>query len=153
MGPIKWMLRIFLSIGVIFIVIGAYLFLQDWETLSWKETEGVVNESRVLHLGVRRYVASVEYRYVVDGEMMQGTVVESGPDIPTYSSAAPPRRVVARYPVGKKVIVYFDPQDPSKAILEPGLSRGSLLIFILGMGFVGISLIVRNEFFGKRTVN
>lgn len=153
MGPIKWMLRIFLFVGVIFTVIGIYLFVQDWETLSWDKTEGVVKDSRVLHLGVRRYVASVEYEYLVNGQMMQGTIVESGPDIPTYSASAIPRRVVDRYPVGKRVAVYFDPQNPSNANLEPGLSKGSLLIFILGIGFVSISLAVQNEFARERPRN
>lgn len=138
MGPIRWMLGIFICIGIVFILMGSYSFVRDWKTMRWAEAEGVVMKSSVLHLGVRIYVASVEYEYFVNDRKMLGKVVESGPDIPTYSSATIPRRVINRYPAGKKVIVYFDPLDPSQAVLEPGLSKGSWLIFVLGIGFVGI---------------
>ena len=37
--------------------------------------------------------------------------------------------IVDKYPVGKNVAVYFDPKEPSSAVLEPGLFDEMLILF------------------------
>jgi hypothetical protein len=51
----------------------------------------------------------------------------------TYAEA-----IVARYPVGQMVTVYYTPDDPAKAVLEPGLSLKAFFTLSLGLVFLGV---------------
>ncbi len=42
------------------------------------------------------------------------------------------RSYMERYPVGKKVDIYYDPENPENATLEPG-SQGDWMILVLGI--------------------
>ena len=66
--------------------------------------------------GYRRDVAIVRYRYFVGSHQYEGdrpTFIRDG----NYYWA---KSVVARYPVGRTVNVYYRPDDPSDSVLEPG---------------------------------
>ena len=39
-----------------------------------------------------------------------------------------------RFPTGTKVLVYYDPEQPDHATLEPGPGQGDWLVFALGLG-------------------
>jgi hypothetical protein len=58
----------------------------------------------------------VQYNYQVMGQMLQGRKVQPGPE--TGGTGA--QKVVDRYPAGAQVMVYYDPQNPSNAVLERG---------------------------------
>ena len=59
----------------------------------------------------------VQYSYQVMGQMLQGRGVIPGPE--TGGSWA--HKVVERYPAGAQVMVYYDPNNPSDAVLERGM--------------------------------
>jgi Protein of unknown function (DUF3592) len=54
-----------------------------------------------------------------------------------YSSTAAGRAqdIVARYPDGAAVTVYYDPVDPSDSVLEPGGTRGIAFLRLIGWAF------------------
>lgn len=60
----------------------------------------------------------VEYHYKVDGVWHDGDVLHAGQSV---DSRAENRMLTRKYPVGAEVPVYYDPDDPSTAVLIRGL--------------------------------
>jgi hypothetical protein len=48
------------------------------------------------------------------------------------SNDAPAREILARYPQGQQVTVYYDPSDPRTCVLEPGATPGTYQGYLLG---------------------
>ncbi|MFX0211429.1 MAG: DUF3592 domain-containing protein [Candidatus Hodarchaeota archaeon] len=48
---------------------------------------------------------------------------------------------IAEYPVGKTVEIYYNPDDPRKAVLEPGISKDTFF-FLLGAGLFFLGCLV-----------
>jgi hypothetical protein len=69
----------------------------------------------------------IQYSYQVDGQMYQGHRIAPGPEV--GGSGAP--GVIARYPAGAQVTVYYNQQNPSDAILEQKAPVQFWLWFIL----------------------
>ena len=87
---------------------------------SWPSTMGTVTFSTVERRQSSDSTASypvVNYTYQVMGQMFEGRKIMPGPE--TGGSFA--HKVVARYPVGAQVMVYYDPNNPSDAVLERGM--------------------------------
>lgn len=81
--------------------------------------------------------ARVEYEYQVKGRKLRGKRVSIGEEAPDFRVV----ETLERYPLGARVTVYYDPQDPAKAVLERELPTD----FFQGLG---IALI----YFGGGTV-
>jgi hypothetical protein len=56
----------------------------------------------------------VQYSYQVQGQGYQGRKIMPGPEVGGTGA----HKVVARYPIGTQVMVYYNPQNPSEALLE-----------------------------------
>lgn len=84
------------------------------------------------------YRADVTYRYTVQGRAYEGRRV--GFDDVELSSEGPAQAVVDRYAPGTQVTVSFDPANPADAVLEPGVSKASLVVPALGAALVAFSL-------------
>jgi hypothetical protein len=61
------------------------------------------------------YTADIKYAYTVQGVEYRSDVVVIGGH--SYGANA----TVKRYPLGKKVSVSYDPDNPGRAVLEPGV--------------------------------
>lgn len=82
-------------------------------SVSWQRTQGTVLSStlQVRQQGASRVeVPLVLYAYQVDGQKYRGERIRCGG--PSGGDA------VTRYPAGARVDVFYDPQDPSVAVLE-----------------------------------
>jgi hypothetical protein len=76
------------------------------------------------------------YEYVVDGETYRNDVISHRGSI--FRSAA--RAVLARYRRGQRVTVYYDPDHPQLAVLEPGSSFGGFCRVVVSLGVIGLGL-------------
>jgi hypothetical protein len=74
----------------------------------------------------------VRYRYLV-GHPRIGTRVSVDAQVET-SGLNLAQRWVDKYPPGKKVRVYYDPDDPDEVVLERG--EGNFSVFFLGLGLL-----------------
>ena len=82
----------------------------------------------------RTYHADIHYVYTVDGTQYEaGRVV-----VDEFGTGDRGRaeQIIAKYPVGSKVTVYYDPKRPSVTVLEPGTSGGSVTLFVFGLVFL-----------------
>lgn len=97
-----------------------------WEVraLGFPTTEGVVVSSRVVVDSDGEgtsYQPAITYRYTVQRQER----TSSGVGATWLSSGSQEaRRVVARYPAGSRVTVYYNPRDPNHSVLRPGLNWG-----------------------------
>ena len=88
---------------------------------SWLSTMGTVIYSSIEwrrgSKGSSVAYPVVQYTYQVMGQMHQGRKVMPGPEVGGTGA----HKVVNRYPAGAQVMVYYDPNNPSDAVLERGL--------------------------------
>ncbi|HET9913316.1 MAG TPA: DUF3592 domain-containing protein [Anaerolineales bacterium] len=56
----------------------------------------------------------VQYSYQISGQMYQGMKIAPGMEVGGSGAGS----VVARYPAGAQVMVFYNPQNPSEAVLE-----------------------------------
>lgn len=138
MGPIG--VRLFSSV---FILIGGAILYSGVKSLfeanaskSWPTVQGKVISSSVdsksSSKGGTTYHAEVLYEYRVGGETHSSNDVAYG----SYGSSNPShaRSIVNKYPAGKEVTVHYSPSNPSKSVLEAGISGQAF--FLPGFGAV-----------------
>lgn len=92
------------------------------------------------------FVPQVHYVYHADGISRDGSIIRVGMENRGYWLEQQARDYVARYPVGSRVPVRYDPQNPANAVLELGqLGGGSNLfagIFLMLVGVGGVAFTV-----------
>ena len=102
------------------IFLGVIFFMRRrMATVSqWPSTMGTVNSSylerRSSSEGGSTDYPVVHYSYQVGGQSYQGAKLAPGPEVGGTGAG----KVVARYPEGAQVMVFYNPQDPSDAVLE-----------------------------------
>lgn len=85
---------------------------------QWPSTMGTIVASRIeqRHSSDSGWVdyPAVQYSYHVGGQFHQGAKIAPGMEVGGTGA----RKVVARYPAGAQVMVFYNPQNPSEAVLE-----------------------------------
>jgi uncharacterized protein DUF3592 len=118
--------------GVLFLVlgIGGYVGMQmaqshidrvaEWPSVDGKIVTSEISTTTSWSKYGRRttQVADIEYAYSVSGQNYQGEHLRLLPMLHMKSDGTP-AELVARYPVGRSVQVYYDPSNPSAAVLIP----------------------------------
>jgi hypothetical protein len=135
LGP--FILCAFISlIGLGLILIGAFDLHKASRAKTWPTAEG-----RILSSSLRErndgegtsYEVAILYEYFVNGRAHRSDVWRVRPGSSSFTKAA--TAAVERYPVGAAVTVYFNPEDPADAMLEPGKISWSLIFG--GLAFAG----------------
>ena len=137
--------------GVVLILagIGLVAFMRRRHALvrasrAWPVVPGTVLESEVRRYGHsvetgRRYYPAVRYRYEVEGRSYVGKRLYF--DEMAWSSRSSAARLAHKHPPGATVTVRYDPDDPARALLEPGLSGAG------NYGVLGCALVLVGLFF------
>ena len=93
------------------------------ETLQWPTVRGKVYASRVVEERSRdadnetMYRPEIRYEYVVDGKEFAAKRLGLEDTPASWRSYAD--GIVARFPIGREVEIFYNPDDPSEALLEP----------------------------------
>jgi len=111
---------------------------------DWPRTRGTVISSAVkVERGDSGFMFSprVRYEYSVAGKTYAAERVSFGDYADSERSVA--RRIVDRYHPGQEVVGYYDPEDPTGAVLEPAVVGGIWIPLIVGIccllvGIVGV---------------
>ena len=95
------------------------------------------------------YIFHVRYRYTVGSETFEGARVRFGGEVRGEKSEV--QEMLARYPVGAKIEVFHDPDDPTDATLQKGSNTKSILkpFLVLVMVPMGLGLILFNRRGGR----
>lgn len=115
---------IFMAVGGFFVVQGAREWLLAGASAGWPTVQGTVTHSEVTrHTSTSKgrtrtsYNARIEFDYEIDGVRHHGNRRTYRV---TSSSQSGAQEAVDRYPVGSTVTVSYDPDDRTRAVLEPG---------------------------------
>ena len=107
---------------------------------DWPTAPGTVIKSELDQSGgggrskKTSYSASVIYRFEVNGEQYEGDEIWAGQYGSDDRSAM--QKLIRQYPIGEPVTVYYSPDDPSTAVLQPGAFASSYMPYGIGMGLV-----------------
>ncbi len=111
---------------------------------SWTETQCIVLSSQVAEVSSSdgsTYKVDIHYQYVADGSLRESNRYNF--QIGSSSGTAGKQSIVDRYPPGSRVPCWFDPGDPSEAVLYRGMSLAYLFGLIPLIFFaVGATLLV-----------
>ena len=129
---------ILILLGAGFSVWGWGLITDARESLSWPTATGTVLHSRVTSYTstsdgkpTQMYSADIGYRYTVNKKTYTSRDVSLGEH--SSNSSGGMRELTQQYPVGKSITVYYDPDKPHNALLEPGPAFITYIPFAFGV--------------------
>jgi hypothetical protein len=136
----------------------------DWPSVDGKIIDSRVEEEKVKRTGSgsnktplnqKRYQPKVDYTYSVNDKSFKGTRISYSDHgylgkskkitimgVTRYSSNADAKagalKIAQKYPKGKKVTVYYMPDNPAESLLEPGFSYKVFSWPLAGVVMLGI---------------
>lgn len=132
---------VFMVVGVILIITGVYYLNASLKTAKWPSTDGKILTSKIAlyYSGSGRnksssYNLEISYAYAVDGQGYTGrkiSMVDFGTGFKGYL-----KNLQNKYCIGTNVKVFYNPQDPENAVLEPGIKMANGFFFALGLFFI-----------------
>ncbi|HOY09751.1 MAG TPA: DUF3592 domain-containing protein [Candidatus Omnitrophota bacterium] len=135
---------LFAAIGGGIVYLGYLSYVKSRASQSWPAAQGAVVSSEVTaHRSRSRkghhrtsYGADVRYEYSVNGVQYSSNKISFG-EYRTHNRG-PAQATVDRYPPQAEVVVYYNPDKPEEAVLEPGKTGGIVILFIVG-GMFGLA--------------
>jgi hypothetical protein len=121
---------------------------------AWPSVTGEITLSDVTH-SVRqsssggnkwRYIPRLEYRYEIDGAEFTNDNIQFVSVSWEFKDRFKAERVTKPYPVGRKIDVFYDPEDPEESVLQKGSVGGAPWGYIIGsvMLVLGVVLVPRS---------
>jgi Protein of unknown function (DUF3592) len=99
-------------------------YIEVWRAKSWLAVPGRIVSAKSVDRRVKRpgvdngdevrNFAGVTYEFEVQGKKRKGSRVSIGEDLGNFEVA----ETLMRYPAGKNVTVYYNPENPDQAVLE-----------------------------------
>ncbi len=145
-------------IGLVFFLVAAGILWWGINTVrnasvskNWPAVPGTITVSQVAIStddDGTTYSADVQFKYVVNDRWYTADTVNFG----EYGSGNRSRaeKIVARYPPGSQVTVYYNPDNPGTAVLEPGVTWGSYFGFLMSLAFLIAPALMLFSFIRKR---
>ena len=142
-------LFIFFIAGIFMFSNGINDYIRGEQSLSWPTTDGMVISSKVTHRRVNYkdaknnirsktvYTTVVNYDYSVNERQYNSTDAKSG------------KNAVRSFPIGKELLVYYDPEDINSSTLQRGSSPVNFSFIVIGLFLIlftiGIYIAVKNQ--------
>jgi hypothetical protein len=122
---------VLLILNIVFLAIIFFMRRKMAQVSQWPSVMGTVITSGIeqRHSSEGGYTdyPVVQYSYQISGQAYQGYKLAPGPEM----GGSGARKVVARYPSGAQVMVFYNPQNPSDAVLEKKAPAQWLMWFLL----------------------
>lgn len=148
---VKIMGAAFMVAGLVMLMIGGILLSKALDSADWPTAPGRIIASEV---GSRRelrdsssgsrsvtmYYADIRYSYSVEGADYTSERVSFGE--PDSNTSGPARSIVKAYPAGKEVLVHYNPDKPTEAVLQAGAKWTAYLLPGMGILFLIVGTVV-----------
>ena len=135
-NPYAIILGLFVIAGFVAALWGWFIIVKARKTQRWPVVEGVVEQSAPTS-EANDLLPHILFSYTVDAHTYQRMLEFPGGTNPSPELAS---GYVLKYPVGVKVSVYYNPDQPGQATLEPGLTRGDWMIPVLGVAAMAFGI-------------
>ncbi len=138
------------TIGLLLTLYGQYQLSWARASADWPVVPGRIVTSEVTtHTDEEgtTYSDEIEYVYTVEGTEYEADVVVIGGH--PYGA----HNVVARYPLNAEVSVAYDPNKPSRAVLEPGVESYEWQTFGISMILGALFMATLFNFIFRRAMN
>jgi len=117
---------------------------------SWHKTEGSVISTAIQRYSLARgggtyFYAVITYSYSVDHQKYPVNFFDSRLRPKRFLKRPDAQAFIARFHPGQKISVYFNPNQPSVAILKPGLSVSAKIFY----GITGFAFVILTFIFGR----
>ncbi len=140
-----WLPIVFMVIGFFGAIAGAGLLVTGIASRRWPHVAGEITLSRADYEVRERdgvtstdYSPTVEYRYSVDGREYHGNEINVRGHGTSLSEV---QAILAKYPAGRAVNVYYNPARPAEALLEPGASWSTALVLLASIAFIVLAIL------------
>jgi hypothetical protein len=112
---------------------------KEWPTVDGIVTSSELNKTRDSD-GNDMYSANIQYNYSVDGNnYSEGSIGTIDGSTSIKSSVT---KTLRKYAKGTKVTVYYDPEFPNTAVLEPGVGFWLGILLKLPLAFCIVSVLM-----------
>ncbi len=126
---------ILLLIGLVILAIGVPEAVTGIQSLGWPSVQGTITRSILtISLDSRSSYVNISYSYSVNGVDLTGNSISTAGVGYTFSESST-NALLNQYPQGATVKVYYDPGDPSMAVLQPGIYWFTYFVLIVGAIF------------------
>jgi hypothetical protein len=142
---LKLIFLVFAVMGVIALMIWLTNTQAMEAAMNWPTTSGVVTESNIrwdppeTGNDYGAFSPILHYSYNVSGTQFEGDRIVFGIFAFRYQSNA--QDFINNYPIGKSVIVHYDPNNPQSSILFPEVNQETAPALIVGCAFIAIGMI------------
>ncbi len=127
----------FIVVGLIITAFGWRAFQRGKATAQWPSVSGEISAAR-LASDENDLLPDIRFSYSIDSNHHEGRVEFPPGTMPMPGFAS---NQLEKYPLGSKVTVYYNPQRPDQATLEPGRANDDWLVLATGIGFTAIGLL------------
>lgn len=134
-----------ISVGLLLTLYNLWLIIKAKSTENWDKTDGIITYSELLDLtsvgeADSTFKPKIEYSYTLNGNEYKSKRIYFGSHILTSYNKRHSQKLVEKYPIGTKVIVYFDRLNEKQSVLETRIKYQIIIGFILGLIITGIGL-------------
>ena len=134
---IPFIVLIFVFLGMIVVSGRRAAVARNWPVTTGKilMSGAEAYRARSGHSHTTMYRPNVVYEYSVNGQRLMGNRINFGMSV-GYGSPSVAERVTTKYPIGSVVQVYYNPGDPSQAVLEKSAKSPATRILVLVIVFI-----------------
>ncbi|MCE9624332.1 MAG: DUF3592 domain-containing protein [Deltaproteobacteria bacterium] len=148
-GIFSYLLLFVAFLGLIFLGVGGLSLWEEISSAKWPSVGGIVIQSEIKRWPRKKsdydYRAQFLYQYQVEQRTYASDRIST--DRNRFKSKMAGEEALAEYPVGKAVVVFYNPDHPEKALLKTGLRFGTLAKTCLGaflfLGGIAFSRIIK----------
>ncbi|MEM7533754.1 MAG: DUF3592 domain-containing protein [Chloroflexota bacterium] len=146
---------LFVMAGVFILIVDGGKAYESYRSESWPTTTGEITRSAVDASADfndnRWYHSRIKYAYRVEepgsaqpanDDYLIGTRIGIDP-APKAESRAAAQEIIALYPKGSSVEVYYNPNNPSRSMLKPKFLRSYLIMPVVGVLCLGVAFGLR----------
>ena len=135
---------VFVLVGFVVVIVGLWNIVLGAKSKNWPRATAKILSSEVerhrTSKGGTTYGAEIHYEYHVNGIKYANNKLSFG----DYQSGSPSRaqRIENKYPEGQQFSVFYDPANPERAVLEPGVRWMQVLVVLFGAVFFAAGVFV-----------
>ena len=127
----------FIIVGLAITAFGWRGFQKGKANKQWPSITGQIS-STTLASEENDLLPDIRFSYTIDDDHYEGRVEFPPGTMPMPGFAS---TQIEKHPVGSPVTVYYNPQQPEQATLEPGRANDDWLILAMGIGFTAIGVL------------